>query len=165
MLVLCLQLILCVHRYTLFISEISYDTKISKSDFTYNFNKLNEKKNTIEYMYIITGAQGLKKANADPLKVYEYENIVVPAGWKTFSPRFYDSLSHIGVDYGYELFPGMVDDSSAVVVGSEIMANYLILYLKETHRLNCELILLEKLKGGVFMYYIRTIEDAGVKEN
>ena len=145
--------------YLSFLIENASDANRKSEIFEYNFNRLNEYKDKAEIVYIVAGGHGLKKRYMDPLSVCQYEILYVPTGWRSFSPRFYDALHQVGLEYGYELMPYMVDNERAIVLGEYTSLLKLIEYLKEVHKIECELELIESLQGGPSLFTIKRKQD------
>ncbi len=66
----------------------------------------------------------------DSLKtnVHNFKVAIIPLGWLTFSPGFYDVIKkELGAEYGYEILPKFIDNKRAYLVTSEdYLHNYLL---------------------------------------
>ena len=151
------MLVLCSmggQKLTYVLIEDAYSSQMERSQIDIIYDKLKANEYSVEYAYLLPGDAGIKKQYMDPLKVYRYGFFVLPAGWSTYSERFYTILNEVGLNHGYELMPSMVENKEAVVIGREYYAVYTVMYLKNIHGIECRLEEIQSLPGGVGVFNI-----------
>lgn len=93
----------------------------------------------------------------DSLKVYKYKFEVIPTGWKTFSPAFYDVLKkELGIEHAYEILPNLIDNPRAFVLASEAYFMYIFAYFREIYHLKCRVEKVDTLTDSLFIYRLES---------
>ncbi|MBL4653821.1 MAG: hypothetical protein JKY53_13305 [Flavobacteriales bacterium] len=146
--------VLAGQHYSFYLIEKSYETHVGSKRLYNNFKRINATKDTIDYAYLFPGGHGIQIQYMDPLNICQYDLVHIPAGWPTFSPRFYQSLEKVGLEHGYELIPSMIDNKKAVIIGSYNMSHLLLKYIEEKHQVVCQLTPMMELEGNMTVYYI-----------
>lgn len=83
----------------------------------------------------------------NPLREYTEKAIVIPTGWATFSPRFYDVLQKIGLKRGSDVFPYIVKSENAFIIVPEDMKTIINTYIKQNYNIETELKIINTFKN------------------
>lgn len=89
----------------------------------------------------------------DPLKVYRPSFVLVPMGWKTFSPFFYDVIGReLGIKYGYEMFRKCVNNQKVFLLFPDSFAKEIFNYIEGTYDLRFHFEKVESFGSGLGLY-------------
>lgn len=99
---------------------------------------------------------GLYAAHRDPLKVHSPSFRSIPTSWPIFSPRFYQELSRLNLNHGYEILPRTVDQKKVFIVGTTAFVGNIVTFLKENHGIDCRYEQIDRVNPKTGVYRIIT---------
>lgn len=77
---------------------------------------------------ILLQPHALDLNESNPLKPPELRFQPINLGWNTFSPRFYQQISTLGIQHGYELIDALVDRPNAYILGNQDWCESMLIY-------------------------------------
>lgn len=100
----------------------------------YNYNytdKLNKNYANAVFLLPIRPNIAMPMEFVNPLKSNQNKFHIIPTGWQTYSPSFYNSLKkYFGINKAYDIFPE-VANKNAYLLLPEKWAQFISIYLKE----------------------------------
>jgi hypothetical protein len=101
---------------------------------------------------------GLPLEMLDPLRPAQLKFQPVQLGWSTYSPRFYQQISALGISQGHELVDGLARDDHAYVLSQQGWPSRLY-----DTKAACAPVMSEvrRFPNGIFLYQLR--QPAGCK--
>lgn len=99
---------------------------------------------------------GLQVENLNPLDTISFRFHPVDLGWNTFSPRFYQEISHLGISHGYELMDTLIDREHAYTLGNSWWAYTMLDCLSKQYQYPIRLVRVKDLYQGdsLFRYVL-----------
>ncbi len=93
---------------------------------------------------------GFRKQYQNPLQAkINNERNNIPLGWTVFSPRFYKVLSGLGLEHGYDVFPKMIDNEKALLIGDSRYIDRIRTFIYETYGITCQSKIVFQMVDGI----------------
>jgi hypothetical protein len=88
---------------------------------------------TLDASFLVTQPGRSPGQYQDPLRRYTPDYLLIPMGWHIFSPLFYERLRAAGLEHAWEVFPRMVEDDRAFLVGNQRFVERIVTFLEENY--------------------------------
>lgn len=108
--------------------------------------------------FVINMPSGIRFEYQDPLDTDRHMENRIPMGWPIFSPRFYKVLGSVNMQQAWEVYPKLVDNHKAFLVGDEEFVDRISIFLHENHQMKCTGVKVDSLATGTGIYQLRRVD-------